>query len=258
MQFVRMYGSSGVVWARRVDEARAVVWTDAPWRSGRETARVVDIDRLLAPVEPSKIVCIGRNYAAHARELGNEVPSEPLLFLKPPSALVGTGASILLPPESERVEHEGELAVVIGGRLRRASPERAREAVFGITAANDVTARDLQRKDVQFTRAKGFDTFCPVGPWVETDVGDLGNIDVETRVSGQVRQRANSRAMIFPVPELLSYISNVMTLEPGDLVLTGTPEGVGPLVDGDVVEVEIGGLGAPLVNRVRLERSGSS
>ncbi|GMV10455.1 MAG TPA: fumarylacetoacetate hydrolase family protein [Gemmatimonadaceae bacterium] len=190
---------------------------------------------------PSKIVCIGRNYAEHARELGNDVPTEPLFFLKPPSSLIGDGEAIVLPPQSERVEFEGEIAVVIGKALRNASEAKALEAIAGVVALNDVTARDLQRKDSQWTRAKGFDTFCAVGtPRLGTF--DFGALELVTRVNGVERQRARGSDMVFSVPFLVSYVSQVMTLEPGDLVATGTPAGVGPLAPGDVVEVEILGV----------------
>jgi 2-keto-4-pentenoate hydratase/2-oxohepta-3-ene-1,7-dioic acid hydratase in catechol pathway len=191
-------------------------------------------------LQPSKIVCVGRNYAAHARELGNEVPREPLLFLKPPSAIVTDGQYIVLPPESRQVEFEGEIGVVIGHQLRRASQAEAAAAVAALVAVNDVTARDLQRSDSQWTRAKGFDTFCPVSQ-VGDAPSDLTAIELVTRVNGEVRQHASSAEMIFPIPFLLSYISQVMTLLPGDLVATGTPAGVGPLSPGDEVEVEICG-----------------
>jgi len=193
---------------------------------------------------PGKIVCVGRNYAAHARELGNPVPERPLLFLKPPSAVIGDGEPIVLPAASRQVEHEAEIAIVLGARLCRADEATARRAVGGIACLNDVTARDLQKTDGQWTRAKGFDTFCPVGPprTVPHDF-DLATLEVIGRVNGQERQRGKAADMIFAVPQLLSYISHVMTLEPGDLVATGTPEGVGPLVAGDIVEVEIPGVG---------------
>jgi 2-keto-4-pentenoate hydratase/2-oxohepta-3-ene-1,7-dioic acid hydratase in catechol pathway len=190
---------------------------------------------------PSKIVCVGRNYAAHAKELGNDVPAEPLLFLKPPSSLVAGGASIRLPRVSKQVEYEGEIGVVIGERLRRADAEQARRAIAGIVAANDVTARDLQRSDGQWTRAKGFDTFCAVGS-VGAVPADLASLSIETRVNGQVRQKARASEMVFNIPALIAYISGVMTLEKNDLILTGTPEGVGTLAPGDVVEVEIAGV----------------
>ena len=200
---------------------------------------------MIPAFHPTKIVCVGRNYAEHAKELGNPSPKEPLIFFKPPSALIGDGEPIVLPRMSQRVEHEGEIAVVIGARLTRVSDRQALEGVAGITCANDVTARDLQKTDGQWTRAKGFDSFCPVGPRVIPlkEVGDLGKLEVRCRVNGQERQHGTAADMTFPVPMLLSYISQIMTLEPGDLVLTGTPAGVGPLVAGDVVEVEIPQVG---------------
>jgi 2-keto-4-pentenoate hydratase/2-oxohepta-3-ene-1,7-dioic acid hydratase in catechol pathway len=206
--------------------------------------------RLVAPVVPTKIVCVGRNYREHAAELGNEMPAEPLLFLKAPSSLVGHEDAIVLPPYSERVEHEGELAVVIGRRAKDVTDgENPLDYVFGYTCLNDVTARDLQRKDKQFTRAKSFDTFCPVGPYVATDIDPL-DLRVETRVNGEVRQRGRTSEMAFAVPFLVRYVSRMMTLEPGDLISTGTPAGVGPLLDGDTVEVEVEGVGT-LRNPVR-------
>jgi 2-keto-4-pentenoate hydratase/2-oxohepta-3-ene-1,7-dioic acid hydratase in catechol pathway len=200
--------------------------------------------RLLAPVNPSKIVCVGRNYLEHAAELGNPMPKEPLLFLKAPSAIIASGESIKLPPLSLQVEHEGELGVVIGRRASRISEEENPLAyVLGYTCVNDVTARDLQRKDVQFTRAKSFDTFCPVGPFIVTDI-DPADLSVITRVNGETKQNGRTSAMAFSVSFLLRYISQAMTLLPGDLVATGTPAGVSRLQDNDVVEVEIEGIGA--------------
>jgi 2-keto-4-pentenoate hydratase/2-oxohepta-3-ene-1,7-dioic acid hydratase in catechol pathway len=196
------------------------------------------------PRRPGKIVCVGRNYAAHARELGNPVPERPLLFLKPPSAIVGDGEPIVVPTASQRVEHEAEIAVVVGRTLRHASEEEARRAVRAVACLNDVTARDLQQTDGQWTRAKGFDSFCPLGP--EIAVGpdaDLAALEVVGKVNGDVRQHGYTRDMTFSIPRLLAYISAIMTLEPGDVVATGTPEGVGPLVAGDVAEVTIPGLG---------------
>jgi len=192
-------------------------------------------------LDPSKIVCVGRNYAAHAKELGNEVPREPLIFLKPPSSIIREGESIRLPAVSEQVEYEGEIGVIIGKRLRKASRDEAREAIAGIVAANDVTARDLQKSDGQWTRAKGFDTFCAVGGVAPVPT-DLGSLTVTTRVNGTVRQQGNAHDMVFDLPSILEYIAGIMTLEAGDLVLTGTPEGVGTLAAGDVVEVEIPGV----------------
>ncbi len=211
------------------------------WEYGKEISR--EATPLLAPVQPSKIVCVGRNYVEHAKELNHPMPEEPLLFLKAPSALIGPNVPIVLPPESRQVEHESEIAVVLRSRLTRgATPEEARSAVLGITCANDVTARDLQRKDAVFARSKSFDTFCPVGPAIRVDA-DLEELEVACRVNGAERQRGRTREMAFGLVDLLLYASRMMTLEPGDLLLTGTPAGVGPLVDGDRVEVEVTGVG---------------
>lgn len=193
----------------------------------------------------TKIVCVGRNYVDHAKELGNEMPKEPLIFLKPPSSLIGDGQPIRLPGVSKQVEYEGEIGVIVGQRLSRVDEKQARAAILGIAAVNDVTARDLQKSDSQWTRAKGFDTFCPVGVPGEAPP-DLGSLEVVTRVNGQERQRGKASQMAFQIPMLLSYISNIMTLEPGDLVCTGTPAGVGTLKAGDEVEIEVVG-----VSRVR-------
>ena len=190
---------------------------------------------------PGKIVCVGRNYADHAKELGNDVPKEPLIFLKPPSSLIGDGDPVVLPPQSSQVDHEGEIGIVIGKRLRRVSATEAREGIQGIVAANDVTARDLQRVDSQWTRAKGFDTFCPVGPLAAAPA-DFGSLTVVTRVNGVERQRGKGTDMVFSIPDVLAYVSHIMTLDPGDLVLTGSPAGIGKLSPGDVVEVEVLGL----------------
>ena len=190
---------------------------------------------------PGKIVCVGRNYVEHARELGNEVPKEPLIFLKPPSSVVWEGGAVVLPKASSRVEHEGEIGVVVGKTLTRASEAEASRGIRSIIAVNDVTARDLQKTDGQWTRAKGFDTFCPLGE-ESSKLPDLDSLTVVTRVNGVERQRGKSSEMVFSIPSLLAYISRIMTLEPGDLVATGTPSGVGPLVSGDIVEVEIPGV----------------
>ncbi|MEO5826083.1 MAG: fumarylacetoacetate hydrolase family protein [Gemmatimonadales bacterium] len=200
-------------------------------------------------VQPSKIICVGRNYAAHAKELGNAVPERPMLFFKPPSALIAHGESIVIPAVSQQVEYEAEIALVIGERATRVPAARAMDVVRGFTCANDVTCRDLQKPDGQWGRAKGFDTFCPAGPSV-VEVADWGNLEIIGRVNGEVRQRAPIGDMIFAIPALIEYITHIMTLEPGDLILTGTPEGVGRLVPGDVVEVEIPGVGL-LSNPVR-------
>jgi 2-keto-4-pentenoate hydratase/2-oxohepta-3-ene-1,7-dioic acid hydratase in catechol pathway len=197
---------------------------------------------LLAPVLPSKIVCVGRNYADHAKELGNEAPSEPILFLKPPSALLAPFGTIVRPSQSQRVDFEGELAVVIGREAKNVRERDWRDHVRGFACANDVTARDLQKKDVQFTRGKGFDTFCPIGPCLEEDL-DPSDLRLTTRVNGEVRQDGRTSQMIFPVPFLVEFITSIMTLLPGDVILTGTPAGVGPLNAGETVEVEIEGIG---------------
>ena len=200
---------------------------------------------------PSKIVCVGRNYAEHAAELGNEVPTEPLIFLKAPSALILNGRSIVIPPQSQQVEHEGELAVVIGKRCRGLTDsDDPSEFVLGYTCLNDVTARDLQRRDVQFTRAKSFDTFCPIGPHIETDI-DTADLSVMTLVNGEVRQSGRTSQMVFSVDFLVRYISNIMTLNRGDVIATGTPSGVSRLEPGDICEVRIEGIGEltnPVVN----------
>ena len=208
---------------------------------------------VLAPVTPSKIICVGRNYRDHAKELGNEVPAEPLLFFKPPSSLLAPGGVIRMPRVSERVDFEGELAVIIGKQARRLKRDEDLSAyIHGYTLANDVTARDLQKKDGQWTRAKGFDTFCPVGPVVETELDLAAGLTIETRVNGEVRQHGSTADFIFTLPVLLEYITAAITLEPGDLLLTGTPAGVGPLAAGDLVEVSIAGLGR-LANPVQAE-----
>ncbi|MEQ9324242.1 MAG: fumarylacetoacetate hydrolase family protein [Polyangiaceae bacterium] len=211
----------------------------------------------LAPVAPSKIVCVGRNYRAHAEELGNEVPTEPLLFFKPPSSLLAPDGVIELPPASlsDRVEHEAELGLVIGRRLRNASEDEGREAIWGCTVVGDVTARDMQHREKQWTRAKGFDTFCPVGPVV---VGGMAHDDVAVRcvVNDELRQDGRTSAMIFPPAMVLAYISAAMTLEPGDLIATGTPAGVGPLVDGDRVRFEVEGIGTLVADVRRGEEPG--
>ena len=208
----------------------------------REAKAPVAELKLLAPCEPSKILCVGRNYVEHARELGNDVPKVPLIFLKPPSSIISSGEHIILPPQSTQVEHEAELVVVIGRRAKNVTAETAREYIFGYTIGNDVTERDLQKTDDQWTRAKGFDTFCSFGPWIDTEF-DASDAVVTCRVNGQMRQMASTRDMVFNVVTMIAYISSVMTLEPGDVLFTGTPAGVGQLKNGDVVDVEIEGLG---------------
>lgn len=240
---------------REGDDVRFAVATDGRLRrcgardlfsaaSGGDLGEEVSLESLalLTPSDPSKIVCVGRNYAEHAKELGNEAPSEPILFLKPPSALLAPEGVVEMPPESQRVDYEGELGLVIGKRARRISAARWREYVLGFTCCDDITARDLQKKDVQFTRGKSFDTFAPIGPCIETDL-DVSDIAIVTRVNGEVRQNGRTSQMISSPAQLVAFISNVMTLEPGDVILTGTPGGVGPVHNGDVVEVEIEGIG---------------
>lgn len=220
------------------------------YRRGEAETPLADVN-LLPPTEPTKIVCVGRNYVDHAKELGNEVPKVPLIFLKPPSSILNPGGTIVLPPQSVQVEHEGEMVVVIGKRGRHVTAENAKKHILGYTVGNDVTARDLQKTDGQWTRAKGFDTFCPFGPWIDTEF-DPADAVITVRVNGQMRQMASTRDMVFNVGVLIAYISSVMTLEPGDLIFTGTPAGVGLLKDGDEVSVEIEGLGE-IRNKVRAE-----
>lgn len=217
--------------------------------SRKPTSKAIAGVRLLAPVTPGKIICVGRNFAAHAAEHDAEVPELPLIFLKPPSSVIGPGETILLPPQSEQIEHEAELAVVIGQEGRWVHPEQAASYILGYTIANDVTSRDLQRRDNQWTRSKGFDTFCPLGPWIETEL-DTADLLITCSVNGQMRQMASTRDMIFNISHLVAFISAIMTLKPGDLILTGTPAGVGPLLHGDEVTVEIENLGT-LENPVR-------
>lgn len=233
----------------------ALVLSAPPWLLGEPTGERLAIDaraargelddpRWIAPVEPTKILCVGRNYRAHAKELGNDVPTEPMIFYKPPSALADPGGRIELPPAaiSTRIEHEAELGVVIGRRVRRASLEEARRAIFGLTLVCDVTARDLQKKDGQWWRAKGMDTFCPVGPSIVTGL-DPQALAIRCRVNGVERQSGRTADMIFSVAEVIRHVTQVLTLEPGDLIATGTPEGVGPLTPGDRLEIDVDEIG---------------
>lgn len=219
-----------------------VLTGEAGGRSIDAGGRVYDLDEveILAPVEPTKVVCVGLNYAEHAKELHMEPPKEPIIFLKPPTAVIGPGADIVIPPSSSQVDYEGEMAVVIGKRCRNVSAKEAHDHILGITNFNDVTARDLQKRDGQWTRAKSFDTFAPMGPYVVD--ADPSSLTIRTRVNGSVRQSSNTSDLIFPVPELVEFISEIMTLLPGDVIATGTPPGVGPLKAGDFVEVEVQGL----------------
>jgi 2-keto-4-pentenoate hydratase/2-oxohepta-3-ene-1,7-dioic acid hydratase in catechol pathway len=234
------------------EDARIVALAGDPLYVGvqlSDTERALSEVRLLAPVLPrSKVVGIGRNYAAHAAELGNDVPSEPLMFLKPNTSVVGPGDPVFYPRQSSEVHFEGELAVVIGRICRDVPRERVPDVVYGYTVGNDVTARDLQRSDVQFTRAKGFDSFCPLGPWIETEL-DTSDLAVTTHLNGDVKQDGRTKDMIFDVATLVAHVSAVMTLLPGDVILTGTPDGVGPMQVGDEVEVSVEGIGS-LTNKV--------
>jgi 2-keto-4-pentenoate hydratase/2-oxohepta-3-ene-1,7-dioic acid hydratase in catechol pathway len=226
------------------------VGTDSVRYTG-QSYPVADV-RLLAPVLPTKVVAIGKNYADHAREMGGEPPDEPVIFLKPSTSVIGPGDPVARPVKlSERVDFEGELAVVIGRLCRDVPPERVSEVIFGYTCANDVTARDLQAKDGQWTRAKGFDTFCPLGPWIETGL-DPSDLELTTTVNGEVKQHARTSQLLHDVTAVICYVTSVMTLLPGDILLTGTPAGIGPLVHGDRVSVAIQGIGAltnPVVDR---------
>ena len=248
MKFCRFISSAGgasvprygILEGEKVQEISATPWTE--WSgTGRSFPRTSV--RLLAPVEPRKIVCVGRNYSAHAAELGNDVPKEPLIFLKPPTSIVGPSDAIVLPSYSRRVEHEGELGLVMGRKCAHLNDhENPLDYVLGYTCVNDVTARDLQKADVQFTRAKSFDTFCPTGPYIESELHP-GDLLVEALVNGEVRQSGRTSLMVFPPPFLVRWISRMMTSEPGDLIASGTPSGVGPLAEGDVVDIRIGGIG---------------
>ena len=216
-----------------------------------ETELPIEKAKLLAPIQPSKVMCVGRNYVAHAKEHDAEVPEIPLLFLKPPSSVIGHEEAIVLPPQSQQVEHEAELAIVISKSGRWITPEDVQDYILGYTIANDVTARDLQRRDGQWTRGKGFDTFCPLGPWIDTDF-DPTDVLITCQVNSEMRQMGSTRDMVFSVRQLIAFASSIMTLEPGDVILTGTPSGVGPLHPGDVVEVTIERLGT-LRNPVKTE-----
>ena len=232
-------------------EGETLFETRSPWSQEKGAAYALADVRLLPPCWPSKIVGVGRNYREHASELGNPVPAEPLIFLKPPSALVASGDAIVYPSLSARVDYEGELGVVIGKRARQVRPQEAESCIFGYTGVNAVTARDWQKKDGQFTRGKGFDTFCPVGPWiVPREEADFERLRIRTFVNGELKQDASVEEMIFSPGAIIAFVTQFMTLEPGDLIATGTPAGVGPLEPGSVVRVEIDGVGV-LENRVQ-------
>lgn len=230
----------GLLREQEIREIDGVPWEH--WTEGQKQWALKDV-RLQAPCEPGKVLCIGRNYAAHAAEMGNPMPKEPMLFLKPSSSIIGPEETIVLPTYSNRIEHEGELAVVMGKKCAHLSDDAdALEYVFGYTCLNDVTARDLQKADIQFTRAKGFDTFCPVGPCIETQI-DPTNVLVECRVNGELRQSGNTSLMAYPIAFLVRWISRMMTLMPGDVIATGTPAGVGTLSGGETIEVSVAGVG---------------
>jgi 2-keto-4-pentenoate hydratase/2-oxohepta-3-ene-1,7-dioic acid hydratase in catechol pathway len=243
MRVVRIFQDEDVRYGL-ADETSVTLISDEPFAAW-EPEGVVPLDQadLLCPVIPTKIVCVGINYRAHAQEMGHDLPAEPVIFLKPPTAITGPSGEIHVPAGMDTIDYEGELAAVIGRRTHLISPETAKNHILGFTCANDVTARRLQEVDGQWARAKGFDTFCPVGPWVDTDV-DPANLTIETFVNGEQRQKASTSDMIRDVYELVSFISGVMTLLPGDLVLTGTPSGIGPMRRGDTVEVRIEGVGS--------------
>lgn len=228
-----------------VQDGHVILMKGHPFSAFSLTDRVAPLERvrLLAPVIPSKILCVGRNYADHAAELSSDVPAEPLIFLKPATAVIGPGDEIRLPALSEQVHHEAELAIVIGGLARKVSRDDALGVVLGYTCANDVTARDLQNRDGQWTRAKGFDTFCPLGPWIETELDPREGLEVRCRVNGQIRQDGTTADLIFDVATIVSYCAAFATLLPGDVILSGTPSGVGPIQPGDTVEVEVEGIG---------------
>jgi len=249
-QYAQVEDRSGEPWIARLIPSP---WTDSPEAvSTSFTPGPLSDAQLLPPASPSKIICVGRNYRDHAKELGNEVPTQPLLFFKPPSSLLAPGGTILLPPAAERVDFEGELAILIAKRARHLSQtDDLAPYIHGYTLANDVTARDLQKKDGQWARAKGFDTFCPLGPIVNTDL-DPANLTLETHLNGELRQHGSTADFIFTLPVLFEFITSFMTLEPGDLLLTGTPAGVGPLAPGDTVSVTVTGLGT-LTNPVSAE-----
>ncbi len=250
-RFVRFEVAEGVEWGK-FEEGRIHKITDNPAAGFEPTGRYYEPSevKLLAPVEPSKIVCVGLNYKEHVKESqsADEIPEEPVLFLKPPSALIGPGGRIIYPEMSRRVDYEAELGVVIGRECKTVAAIEAEDYIFGFTCVNDVTARDLQKKDGQWTRGKGFDTFCPVGPWV-VDKLKYEDLQIESYLNGDLRQSARTSELIFPIPKLIGFISSVMTLYPGDLISTGTPSGIGPMKSGDRIEIRIEGIGS-LVNDV--------
>ncbi|MDJ0510116.1 MAG: fumarylacetoacetate hydrolase family protein [Crocosphaera sp.] len=246
-RYVRVKTTQGNIHYGSLNLNRSVaVFDAAPWDGGQPSGVVLKADsyEFLAPCFPSKIIAVGRNYKAHAEELGNKVPDEPLLFLKPPSTLIGEGQAIYYPPQSQQVDYEGELALVIGEVAKNCSPQEARSKIWGYTIANDVTARDFQKKDNQWVRAKGFDTFCPLGPWVIRELNTGASLQTFVNNETEPRQSASLQEMVFSPQTIISYISHILTLFPGDVILTGTPEGVGPVNIGDRIRVEIEGIGS--------------
>lgn len=246
MRIVRVSRGGGPARFGQLVDDEVQLFDQPPWDGGVPTGEALGLDqvRLLAPVDPSKIVAVGRNYVDHIREMGYETPVEPTVFFKPPTTIIGSGDDVILPPEevSSEVEHEAELAVVIGRRVRTVAPDAAMTAVFGYTVADDVSARDLQRADATLARGKGWDTFCPIGPWIETEL-DPSSLPIRCRVNGQLRQDGTTANLLFDVPTIISFISQFLTLCPGDVLLTGSPGGSSALNDGDQVEIEIEGLG---------------
>lgn len=243
MRFCRFLFKDRVWWGMLEDEGVQPLSAPPYYRIVREGDPLpLEEVKLLAPAEPSKIVCLGLNYADHAREMGVELPKEPVIFLKPPSSVVGPGDKIILPAVSRRVDYEAELAIIIGREAYEIPKERAFDYIFGYTCANDVTARDLQMKDVQWVRSKSFNTFCPLGPWIETEL-DPADLSIQLKQNGEIKQKSTTANLIFKVPEIVEFISSIMTLLPGDVILTGTPAGVGPVSPGDVLEVSIEGIG---------------
>lgn len=245
-RYVRVKTVQGQICYGLLQLNRSVQVLDAPpWLGGQETELELESDnyQLLAPCSPSKIVAVGRNYAQHAAEMGSDIPAEPLLFLKPPTAIIAHHQDIVYPLQSERVDYEGELALIIGDRTKNCTPEQARNKIWGYTIANDVTARDLQQQDSQWTRAKGFDTFCPLGPWIVRELSPGAKIQTFINEENEPRQSATINEMVFSPETLVSYISGIMTLTPGDLILTGTPQGIGAMQTGDRVRIEIEGIG---------------
>ncbi|MGB7861414.1 MAG: fumarylacetoacetate hydrolase family protein [Acidimicrobiia bacterium] len=250
MKIVRIKAGDDIAYGV-ADAEGVLVYRGSPFVAWEPTETVVPWPNvsLLAPVLPTKVMCVGRNYEEHADELGNDVPDEPLIFMKPATSVIGQNAPVIYPSLTKELHHEAELAVVISRPARHVKAEDASQYIFGYTAANDVTARDLQRRDGQWARAKGFDTFCPLGPAIETELDPLERLAVIAKVNGEVRQAGFTSDMIFGVAEILAYITAFTTLLPGDVILTGTPSGVGPVDPGDVMEVEVDGIGT-LVNRV--------